>query len=291
MIPAVSAADSGARSSPAGPPNRRDSPSPESSSAGEPSATTRPCVDDDDPVGQPLGLVHEVGGEHDGDAVGAQLARRRPRRRAGPAGRGRRSARRGRPARGRPTTATARASRCRWPPESRRTVVRACPVSPSRSSRSPTGSGRACSAATCRSTSPARAPVGSPPSWSITPTLARSAASARHGSRPSTRTVPAVRTAQALAALHRRRLAGAVRAEDGRSPRPTGAPNDRPSTTATAAVGLAQAVDGERGDVGHPRQGRSPGVELRARGINDTMVWCNSVPGCRRSGREGRRHG
>src|SRR4051794_38883836 len=35
-------------------------------------------VDDDDPVGEALGLVHRVGGEHDGDAGGPQLLKERP---------------------------------------------------------------------------------------------------------------------------------------------------------------------------------------------------------------------
>ena len=92
---------------------------------------------------------------------------------------------------GRPTTATASASRCRCPPDSRRTGVRANASRPSRCASAPTGSGSACIAATCRSTSSARAPVGRPPSCSITPTRGRSSARWRTGSRPSTRTEPA----------------------------------------------------------------------------------------------------
>ena len=44
------------------------------SSAGVPCGDHPAGVDDHDAVGELLGLVEEVGGEHDGDAVGAQLA-------------------------------------------------------------------------------------------------------------------------------------------------------------------------------------------------------------------------
>ena len=88
------------------------------SSAGCPGR--RPAgVDDHDVVGELLGLVHEVRGEHDGDAVGAQLPTRsqvacracgsRP-----AVGSSRKTSS------GRPTTAMASASRCCWPPDSRR---------------------------------------------------------------------------------------------------------------------------------------------------------------------------
>ena len=53
------------------------------SSAGVPEATSAAAVEDVDDVGEPLGLVHVVGGEHDGDAGAAQLAQELPGRPAG----------------------------------------------------------------------------------------------------------------------------------------------------------------------------------------------------------------
>ena len=72
--PAAARAASATRSSPAGA-VKRSCPSAPSrvSSAGLPGGDHPAAVDDDDLVGEPLGLVHEVRGEHDGDAVGAQL--------------------------------------------------------------------------------------------------------------------------------------------------------------------------------------------------------------------------
>ena len=56
---------------------------PRHSSSGVPWAMTRPRVDDRDVVGELLGLVHEVGGEDDRDAVRAQVPDELP---GGPAG-------------------------------------------------------------------------------------------------------------------------------------------------------------------------------------------------------------
>ena len=109
--------------------------------APSPAATTRPRVDDDDVVGQPLGLVHEVRGEHDGDAVAAQRLDEVPGRQPGLRVEARRWARRGTPARAgrrRPAPATAAA------PGRRTAGVRPCartPVRPRRSSRSAGSSG------------------------------------------------------------------------------------------------------------------------------------------------------
>ncbi len=71
------------------------------SSSGVPSATILPADDDRHAVGEPLGLVHVVGGQEDGLAEVAQARRSPPRPGAAPRGRSRSSARRGRAARGR----------------------------------------------------------------------------------------------------------------------------------------------------------------------------------------------
>ena len=103
-------------------------------SAGVPAATVDAVVDDDQPVGQFLGLLELVGGQHDGHAVAAQRRRSAP---TPPVGRGRpfpRSARRGTPVRagrrGRtPAPAAAAARRTaagRWC--GRRRSARACPA-------------------------------------------------------------------------------------------------------------------------------------------------------------------
>ncbi len=89
---------------------------------------------------------------------------------------------------GRPMTAPASDTRCCWPPESLRYGVRACSLSPSRSSSAAGSSGWAWKRAISRSHCPQRDAGGTPPAWSITPTLARS--SGRDGSSPSTLTVP-----------------------------------------------------------------------------------------------------
>ena len=73
--PSGSAFSSEARSSPGRPMKRRVfSAPPRHSRFGAAVGDDPAAVDDRDIVGELLGLVHEVGGEHDGDAVGAQVA-------------------------------------------------------------------------------------------------------------------------------------------------------------------------------------------------------------------------
>ena len=117
--------------------------------------------------------------------------RRGRRRRAGRGGRDRPSARRGRRTSGRPTSAAASARRWCCPPESRRTVVRANPSTPSRWASSSTGAGSAYRPARCRSSRKGAVPVGRPPDCSMTPTRARVLGPACQGSAPSTVTEPA----------------------------------------------------------------------------------------------------
>ena len=108
--------------------------SPRTRVAGAPSSRILPVVHDRHPVAERLGLVHVVGGQHDGAAGVVDLRAAGPTGCAGPAGRGRPSARPGTPVPGRApgrrrSTAAAsgrrRASRC-W--------VSACSVSPTVSS-------------------------------------------------------------------------------------------------------------------------------------------------------------
>ena len=76
-----------------------------------PAAMTRPWSTTTHVVGEVLGLVHEVGGQHDGDAVVAQLAHQVPDGAPGSAGPCRRWARRGtRPRAGRRPPRRARAA-------------------------------------------------------------------------------------------------------------------------------------------------------------------------------------
>ena len=98
----------------------RRSPTRAFSSAGVPAATVRPSAQHDDLVGEPVGLLEVLGGEHERGAVGDQALDRAPH--LGPAARGRArsSARRGRrPAAARPGRPRGRAggacrrSRCR----------------------------------------------------------------------------------------------------------------------------------------------------------------------------------
>ncbi len=96
-----SAAPTAPTSMPAGAAKRISSPL-ATRSAGRPAASDLPVVDDDEPVGETLGLAELVGGER----TQTPSSRRRPRRRGRRCGRRGRcppSARRGRPPRGRPT--------------------------------------------------------------------------------------------------------------------------------------------------------------------------------------------
>ena len=184
-------------------------------SASDPCATTEPAVDDDDVVGEALGLLERVGGDHDGAARGPRLAHQVPDVEAGvrvqPGGRlvqedhlgapdeggGERhplSLAAGEPADGR----AGERGRCRAGRRARR---------PAPGRRTGRRGGAAAAPGGCRWA--ARRPAAS------RPTRARWSAAARQGSTPSTRTVPAVGTLQALGALDRRGLAGAVGAEHG----------------------------------------------------------------------------
>ena len=164
-------------------------------------------VDDVDPVGEALGLVHVVRGEHDGDAGGAQLLEQLP---GGTPGGGVHAGGRlvdehdlrtadDRHRQAEPLLLAAGEPSVRRPAA----VAEAEPVGeqPSRSS------GWACSRATCRSISSARTPLQAPPPWSITPMRGSRARRSRTGSSPSTRTVPACGRAVALGGLERGGLA------------------------------------------------------------------------------------
>ncbi len=174
-----------------------------------------PAVDDDDEVGEALGLLEGVGGQDDGAPGRAGLAHQVPHVEAGlrvQAGGG--LVQEARPA-GRPTRAAASATRCRWPPESRRTVVPANAVDAEPGHQVVDGGGRGVQGGEVAQQPDRRVPLGRPPSCSITPTRARWSASARQGSRAQHADGPAVGAPQPLAALDRGGLAGAVRAEDG----------------------------------------------------------------------------
>ena len=169
-----------------------------------------------DVVGELLGLVHVVRGQHHRDAVAAQLARPGPRWRAGPAGPGRRSARRRRPARGGRRRPWRAPSRCCWPPESRRYGVRPQSPSPSRStSMRDVERVRVQRGDVAQHLHRARTPDQAPPSCSITPMRGSSVGARRRPGRgPRTRTRARCGSPVALAGLERGGLAGAVGAED-----------------------------------------------------------------------------
>ncbi len=147
-------------------------------------------VDDVDVVGEALGLVHVVRGQHD------RHARRRAAARGAPTWYG---ARRG-PCR--PSARRRRRSRAgrRWPSPARAAAAgrrraggRACGrtrrARAGRRGRRRRADGRA--AGRCaRSISSACTPLQAPPCWSITPMRGSSARRSRTGSSPSTRTVP-----------------------------------------------------------------------------------------------------
>ena len=119
-------------------------------------------VHDHQPVAEPLGLLHVVGGEQQGDARAGAAGRARPRQPGGPAGRGRWSARRAPPARD-PRSAPARSaaaasSRRRGRGSARRRARRAARTRAARRRADPPPRGRS------RSSGPAgagsRAPSG-----------------------------------------------------------------------------------------------------------------------------------
>ena len=158
---------------------------------GVPEAISRPRSMTWTLVGEPLGLVHVVRGQHDRDAVAAQLARAAPRWRAGPAGPCRRSARRRRPAPGgrpppSPAPAAAAGRRRAGGTASGRTTPRpsrstsigtssgwacrwrrggASPPRGPRSRRRRTGASRRCGAAARRGRGAGRARAPGPPAW------------------------------------------------------------------------------------------------------------------------------
>ena len=171
-------------------------------------------VDDVDPVGEPLGLVHVVRGQHDGHAVGAQLLEQLPGRTPGLRVHARRSARRRRPARaGRRSPSPGRAAAAGRRRAGGTACARSRRARAARRARRCRAGGRA-ARAMCRSISIARTPLQAPPSCSITPIRgSRSRAGRATGSSPSTRTVPCCGRAVALAGLERGGLAGAVGAE------------------------------------------------------------------------------
>ena len=184
--------------------------------AGVPSATTSPRAIDDDPVGEPLGLLHVVRGEDDRLAERAQAVDDLPRARAARPGRSRSSARRGRSARGRrPARARRRAAGAGRPRAARVRLPRGL-LEPDeadhlvdgragRSSSRRRGAGtRARSGRARRRTPAARCRGG----------RARRGRPAA-GSAPSTSTSPAARVAEALEHLDGGGLAGAVGAEQG----------------------------------------------------------------------------
>ena len=173
-----------------------------------------PAVDDDDVVGQALGLLEGVGGHDDGAPGRAGLAHQVPHVEPGvrvqAGGRLVQEDHLGAARRGRRRAPPAAAGRRRAGGRSCRRTPR-CPAGPpGRRRRRARRTGRRRAAAA----GPARAPLGRPPSCSITPTRARRSAPARrvaaqHPDRP------AVGALQPLAALDRGGLAGAVRAEHG----------------------------------------------------------------------------
>ena len=97
---------------------------PAASSAGVPDATIRPPSRMHDPVGEPLDVAQVVARQQDRDARGPQVRDDRPGGRPRLGVHARPSARRGSATSGRPTRASASPSRCRSPPDSRRY---ACP--------------------------------------------------------------------------------------------------------------------------------------------------------------------
>ena len=173
-------------------PDRRGVP-PRVSSSGVPAGDQPAVVDDVDLVGEPLGLVHVVRGQHDGHAGRRAAPRAAPTSYDGRPGPSRRSARRrtrsrgGRrsPSPGRAAAAGRRRAVGTACGRTRR--ARAAPTSTSRSS------GWACSRAMWRSISSARTPLHAPPPWSITPIRGSRSRRSRTGSSPSTRTEPCLR--------------------------------------------------------------------------------------------------
>ena len=168
-------------------------------------------VDDADAVAQPLGLVHVVRGQQHRAPALLEAARRRPRAAGATADRGRSSARRGRAARGRPTSAHATARRCFCPPDS--FSNQASRFSSSDTARSTSSGARPRAKKERKSVSDLAARSacsGRCVSCSDTPSRSRRARSSVAQRMPRTSTSPRRRVEQPLEDLDRRRLAGAV---------------------------------------------------------------------------------
>ena len=171
-------------------------------------------VDDGDPVAEPLGLVHVVGGEEHGAAAGLEAVHDVPHLPARLRDRGRWWARPGTAAPGRPPgrrprrgAASARRRAC--PPGRRPSRVR--PTSAMTSSGGPAARGRT---RRNRSTvSPTCSFSESTVCWRQTPRRSRIARSSLPQRRPSTDHLAGGRLEQPLEDLDRGRLARAVRAE------------------------------------------------------------------------------
>ena len=224
--------------------DRRGHPVAAAERAGRPLGDDPAAGDDRDAVGELLGLVHVVRREEDGLAELRAARRSRARRCGAPTGRSRSSARRGRSAPGR---RSARARRRAGAAARRRAAARACP--PSRRARRARSS-RRCRAARGSSRSRARGTrARSAPARRSTPAARRRRGCARRrrrapGSTPSTLTSPSVRVAEALEDLDGRRLAGAVRPEEGEDLAALDLEVDA-GDRLDLAVALAQPADGD----------------------------------------------
>ena len=221
-----------ATSRPPGAPKRISSPWPLAiSSAGRAVGQQVAVVDDDDPVGQLLGLVEVVGGEQHGDArrrAGRRTMRRmswRPATSMPAVGSSRKATW------GRPTRARASDRRCCSPPDSERQVERPAVGQPDPLEQLVgvgrvvvvgwrTGAAPRAAGCRCRRRRPGASRRCARPA----------AACSASGSRPSTRTVPDGGAAVALEGLDGGGLAGAVGPEQGAVISPGSAVNERPST-------------------------------------------------------------
>ena len=177
-------------------------------------------VDDGDAGGELVGLVEILRGEQDGDAGIGERRGSCARRPAAHSDRGRSSARRGR---ARPASRPAR-RRCRACAACRRN--RPSPACAAASERSKAASSSSARAFAARPRKPQRRassrrfsrPVRSSSSeanWPVMAIAARTSCGAATRSWPMTRRRPRIRRGQRREHAHQRRLAGAVRAENG----------------------------------------------------------------------------
>ena len=230
------------------------------------SATSRPPIEDRDPVGQPLDVGQVVARQQDRHALvpepAEELAGRRSRLDVHAGGRlvEDRRARAGRPARGRARAAAARrptgagtasAATARGPTRLEQLVgVARRRVEPAVEAERPR-------AAVIRGSIP-------PPPWSISPTRARCRRPARAGSSAEDPDAARVGPPVALDDLDRRRLAGAVRAEQRErsrrvGPRTTGrrGRSGRRSASRRPATSMARAGRPRRPSRHGPRSART----------------------------------